>query len=75
MRPGNPTYLFWIGDIAELANTVWGAGSDQTRTLAVALRGAAATGDDEQSVQAYLQRLRELDEILAEFELDLAGPG
>jgi hypothetical protein len=71
MRPGNGTYLMWMGDVVELANTIWGTGSEQTSRLAVALRDAAAAGDDEATVQAYISRLRHLDQILLEFEQDL----
>ncbi|HTE87165.1 MAG TPA: hypothetical protein VK821_20835 [Dehalococcoidia bacterium] len=75
MRPGNPTYLMWVGDIVELANTFWGSGSAQTLRLAGALHGAGAVGTGDRAVTGYLERLRTLDEILADLEEDLGRPG
>jgi hypothetical protein len=71
LRPNNPSYLLWIGDIAELANTVWGSGAPQPLRLAEALRGSAV----EESVtpeEQYLARLQAIDAVLAHYEEELA---
>jgi hypothetical protein len=75
LRPGNPAFLVWIGDIAEFVNAYWGAGSLQSVRLAEVLRGAGAGGNDQKAVQAYLNRLRETDRILADLEAELSAAG
>ena len=75
MRPANPTYLLWIGDIAELANSVWGPGSAQTARLADALRGGGTMARAAVGNSGYLDRLRALDAVLAEFEAELKVVG
>jgi hypothetical protein len=77
MRPGNPTFLIWIGDVAELVNSYWGSGSPESERLAKTLRGAGADGSNELGIQFYLERLRAIDGVLGELERELSpsGPG
>jgi hypothetical protein len=71
LRPGNPSYLLWIGDIAEFANTTWGIGSPQPLRLAAALRSSA--GDADADLDAgYRARIQAVDAVLADYEKDLA---
>jgi hypothetical protein len=75
MRAGNPTFLIWIGDVAEFINTLCGAGSAESMRLATALRGAGANDAGEQATLRYLARLKEVDDILAEVERELRASG
>jgi hypothetical protein len=72
LRPGNPSYLVWIGDIAELANTVWGIGAPQPLRLAEALRSAQPNDVDDED-HAYRRRVEEIDAVLAGYEQELSN--
>ena len=69
LRPNNPNYLLWIGDIAELANTVWGTGAPEPLWLAEALRGGAERQATDE--ERYLARLQAIDAVLAAYEREL----
>ncbi len=74
MRPESQSYKLWIGDAAELANTIWGTGTTQLAQLASALRTQRmehAAGEDE--VRRYLDCLNRIDAVLAEYERQLAA--
>jgi hypothetical protein len=71
MRPENQSYQLWIGDVAEFANTVWGAGTSQLEQLAAAIRQQTAGGD---AARHYLERLSRVDAVLADYERQLAAP-
>ena len=71
LRPNSPSYLLWIGDIAELANTVWGSGAPQLLRLAEALRGSAVE-EPATPEEQYLARLQAIDAVLAHYEEELA---
>jgi hypothetical protein len=70
LRPGNSTYLMWIGDIAEFANTTWGIGSPQPLRLASVLR--PHSGDDQSATDdEYRARVSAVDAVLAGYEEEL----
>jgi hypothetical protein len=75
MRPGNPTFLMWIGDVVEFVNTFWGSGSPESARLAGTLRNAGAAGSGETETQFYLDRLLAIDAVLADLEMEVRSSG
>jgi hypothetical protein len=74
LRPESPTYKLWIGDIAEFANTVWGMGSVQSLRLAAALkRPAVGPSTEDAATRNYLERLEQINAVLAEYQQELNG--
>lgn len=74
LRPDNPSYRLWIGDIAELANTVWGIGAAEPLQLAAALHSSPdeAAGAGQEDLY-YLERLGRIDAVLESYERVLAS--
>jgi hypothetical protein len=68
MQPWASAYKLWLGDVVEFVQVAWGSGSPELVRIADLLRGTRPEPDDGQ----YLQRLRQLDDLLAEFERELA---
>jgi hypothetical protein len=71
MRPGNPAFLVWIGDIAELVNSVWGTDSAEAAQLAEALRNAGSRAGGDQADRKYLERLGQIERFLNHLESEL----
>ena len=74
LRPENPSYKLWLGDIIELVTTVWGVSSPQMAPIVALLQPAAVSaiaacaGGAEHS---YRARLDGLDAILAGYEREI----
>ena len=68
MRADSPPYKLWLGDIVELANTCWGAGSPELEQVAAALRPVRAGPANDDAAHRYLARLSRLDGVLAAYE-------
>jgi hypothetical protein len=65
LKPDNPSYKLWLGDVVELANVQWGVQSAQMQQLREAIGSGRRTPDGEDdATRRYLERLDTLAAVL-----------
>ena len=77
MRPDNPSYKLWLGDVVELVNVQWGVQSQQMGQLRAAIgRGGRLPEPegDADAERAYVRRLNDVDAVLQSFVRSLPPP-